>query len=354
VANVEKCDVYVGLYERTRYGRIDPGSAVSSSELEFDEAVRLEIPQLVFVKLLREGELSDPTQATFLERVMRASRENIRISEFAEPDQLEELAADSFLALIPVHFGIQVSRPVFQTPTRLETFVGRQPQIEKLAAALAPGRAVLIHGVGAVGGMGKTELAAHVAHEMRGQFVDGVLWADIQSSRASDLLFQWARAFGGFASLSRSDLRFEYHTQTDEDRRIAEMAIRAEELRRVISGKRVLAVLDGVVDEEDDLKIAPLLNALGECAVIVTSRTRRLRSLASATLIDLERMNGAEALDLVTRILGSDRLEGQTALVAEIAGVVDSLPLALDLAATLLRERPSMQIGSIVEYLRAE
>ena len=351
---VYECDIFIGLYNRTHYGWTDPATGVSLTEQEFDQAQRLEKPKLIFVKPLHDADRPNPQQLAFVERILNMDDKNTHALEFADPAQLEDQAAEALMALIAERFALRVARPIFQAPSALETFVGREPQLDKLFGALALGRTVLIHGVGDVGGMGKSELAVYAAHHLRDRFPDGVLWANAQTARPADTLTAWARAYGGFPALGRDDLRFEHRALSTEQRRLEEIAARADETRRVLRGKRVLAILDGVISEDDDAKLAPLLQALSDNAVIVTSRTRRLRSLKATTLIDLERMNETEAWSLFARVVGAERLENERARIAEIARLVDLLPLGLDLAATLLRERQSMTPRSLFELLRSE
>jgi tetratricopeptide (TPR) repeat protein len=354
LALIYECDICIGLHDRSQDEQTDPAAGVTLAELEFDEARRLEKPQLIFVKQLDTAERRDPSQSSFLDEVMSAGGKQIRVYEFKNPAELEDQVAEALMAFIPERFGLRVTRPVFQAPRRLETFVGRAREIEQLTDALAHGRTVLIHGLGDVGGMGKTELAVYAAHHLRDQFPNGVLWANVETVRPGDLLLTWARAFGGFESLGRGDLRFEYRALSDADRRITEIAIRIDEARRVLQGKRVLVILDGIVDERDNAKIAPLLQALADCPVILTSRTRRLWSMQATTLIELGRMNEDEAWDLFARIAGENRLEDQRGRVAEIGQVVDFVPLALDLAATHFREHQPMSLQTLLDSLQTE
>lgn len=351
---VYECDLFVGLYNRTYYGQTDPESGVSPAEQEYQEAQKLDKPRLAFVKRLAGPERASPEQTEFVERVLSVNDKNLHASEFADTVQLEEQAIEVLMALLPERFGLHVSRPIYQAPRVLDTFVGREPQLQSLLEAIAPGRIVLVHGVGDVGGMGKSELATCAAARLRDEFPDGVLWANVQTARPGDLLVTWGRAFGGFTALGRGDLRFEYGVLSADDRRIAETTRRAEETRRVVAGKRVLAVLDGVIDEADDAKIAPLLRALSDCAVIVTSRTRRLQLPKPTVLIELERMTEDESWRLFSRIAGAQRLDDQRPLVGELGQLIDFVPLALDLMATLLRERPSLGLAELLDLVRAE
>ena len=351
---VYECDVFIGLYDRTHYGWNSYAAGVSFTELEFDQARRLEKPKLVFVKQLLDTELENRQGSAFIERILQEGDKNLHSFEFNSRAQLEELLADSFMALISEQLDLKVTRPIFQAPSLLETFVGREPHVAKLVDVLTRGQLVIIRGVGDSGGMGKTELATRVAHLLRDKFSDGVLWANIQTTRPADLLTTWARAFGGFPSLGHGDLRFEFLTSTAEERRIEEIANRSEETRRVLSGKRVLAILDGVEDEQDDARVLPLLNALTDCTVIITSRTRRLLLPKAAISVDLERMTEEESWKLCRQIVGAHRLENERSVIAEIGQTVDFIPLALDLVAARLRERQSMQPKVLLGLLRSE
>jgi tetratricopeptide (TPR) repeat protein len=353
-ALVYESDIFIGLYDRTHYGWKSHSADVSFAESEFDQARRLEKSKLVFVKRLQDTELADRQESAFIERILQEGDKDLRTFEFNSLAQLEEILTDSFTALISEQLDLKVTRPIFQAPSPLDTFVGREAPIAKLIEVLTRGQVVVIRGVSDSGGMGKSELATRVAHLLRDKFSDGVLWANIQTTRPADLLTTWARAFGGFPSLGRGDLRFEFRAATSEERRIEEIAIRAEETRRVLSGKRVLAILDGVEDEQDDIKVSPLLSALTDCTVIITSRTRRLRLPHTAISIDLDRMTQAESWKLFERIVGTHRLENESSSVAEIGAIVGFMPLALDLLAARLRERQSMTPKVLLGLLRSE
>ena len=158
--------------------------------------------------LVYKTERVSQAQSVFVERILQQDDSRLLAFEFDSLVQLEEQFADALTALIHEQFELKVTRPIFQAPSRLETFVGREAQIEKLVDILAPGQVVIIRGVSDAGGMGKSELATWVVHLLRHQFTDGVLWANIQTARPADLLTAWARAYGGFPSLGRGDLRF--------------------------------------------------------------------------------------------------------------------------------------------------
>ena len=74
---------------------------------------------------------------------------------------------------------------VAQLPADIADFTGRSEHVQKLHDLLAgPGRpdspgAVVVAAVIGAGGLGKTTLAVHAAHQLRGQFPDGQLYANL-------------------------------------------------------------------------------------------------------------------------------------------------------------------------------
>jgi tetratricopeptide (TPR) repeat protein len=342
---VRECDVYLGVYTQTRYGWIIPGDNISVTELEFNEALRLNKPILIFVQKLPEGwtpqnddeKQQRKRQRAFLKRVLDFDGGKFRAPEFESLAQLQDQVAGSLMQLLVERFKMTVTRPPFyNVPRRLDVFVGRDAYIETLTRALAGGETppLLVHGFYGVGGLGKTALALELAYRLRHHFDGGVLWADLPTTQPDQTLAAWAREYG--ADLSR----------------IEDTNARADALRGILSGKRVLAILDGAVDEADDAKIAPLLRALAECAVIVTSRITQLDSLAHAHRVDLDRMSEDEAVALFERIVGNALPRDK---IIAIARVVDFLPLALDLAAAQWREhRQSWTADDVLAMLRDE
>ena len=98
------------------------------------------------------------------------------------------------------HFAQTVTRPEPQVPFQAiplpPYFVGREEELSRLKEALtAPGHNSLYALVG-MAGAGKTSLAAQLAYQLRDQFVDGVLWARLDSSDALAILATFAAAYG--------------------------------------------------------------------------------------------------------------------------------------------------------------
>ena len=331
---VKECDIYVGVYGY-RYGHIPEGDSISVTEFEFEEAKRLHKPILAYVKAETDKDKRESRQQTFVARVFDFNTGRFRRPEFTNPDELADwVAEDVWTEIVRIVRGRGGFVPPFLAPRRLNVFVGRDAYIEDLSRRLTRGETALVHGFYGVGGLGKTALALELAYRLRHHFDGGVLWADLPTTQPDQTLAAWAREYS--ADLSR----------------IEDTNARADALRGILRGKRVLAILDGALDEADDAKIAPLLRALADCAVIVTSRVTQLDSLAHAHRVDLDRMSADEAVALFERIVGNALPRDK---IIAIARVVDFLPLALDLAAAQWREhRQSWTADDVLAMLRDE
>jgi hypothetical protein len=93
---VRAADVYLGIYAR-RYGSLDKKSGLSMTELEFDEAVRLNKPRLCYVAhrdaALKQAYIdSDPEQVDRMNRFL----DKIKTSVVYEYRDLDDLARQVF------------------------------------------------------------------------------------------------------------------------------------------------------------------------------------------------------------------------------------------------------------------
>lgn len=188
-------------------------------------------------------------------------------------------------------------------------------------------------------GVGKSALATHVAHRIAGEhFADGQLFCDLRGAGARPLtpqeaLGRFLRALGIPGPMIPDPL--------DE---------RAEMYRTLLADRRVLIVLDGAAAEA---QIRPLLPGVGRCAVLVTSRSR-LTALPGAVRIELDVLEPDEALELLARVVGRDRVEGERESALALVRTVDGLPLALRIVAARLAARPHWTLASMAARLAGE
>jgi tetratricopeptide (TPR) repeat protein len=223
----------------------------------------------------------------------------------------------------------------FQAIAGLTHFVGREAELADLEQALLNGRAVAITSLEGMGGIGKTSLAAHLAHRVRHHFPDGVLWARLDTSDPLSILSTFAAAYGRDVS--------DY----------PDLDSRSRVVRELLAGKRVLVVLDNA---ERDEQVQPLLPAAGHCAVIITSRRRDLCSAHRAYRLALHSFDPQrqEALALFARVLGEEVVNRHRAELAAMADLLGHLPLAVDIAASRLAHEPGWTVPAFLARLRQE
>ena len=218
-----------------------------------------------------------------------------------------------------------------QLPPRTAGFVGRQGEISRIRNHVGNHRPVVIDGMA---GVGKTALAVHVAHQLAAEYPDGQLYADLSGFSAG---VEPAKPGDVLANLLRA---FDVEVPDDEVERSAAF-------RTALAGRRVLLVLDNARDVS---QIEPLLPGSGECAVIITSR-QRLIDLVDARPVSLDSLTAQEAVELFTADADVSITDGDVTVVDEIAEFCGRLPLALRIAASRLRHRPSWRVGDLYRRL---
>ncbi len=213
--------------------------------------------------------------------------------------------------------------------------------MQKLRDLLAgPGRpdspgAVVVAAVIGAGGLGKTTLAVHAAHLLRGRFPDGQLYANLrgaspQPATPSDVLARFLRDLG-----------------MDPQRIPAGEEERAAQFRSRVTDRRVLIVLD---DARDAAHVRPLLPGSALCAVLVTTRNR-MPDLAGSRFVDLDVLEDAEAWNMFAGIIGRERAEAEPQATREVLAVCAGLPLAIRIAGARLAARGSWNVRTIATRL---
>ncbi|MGW6391311.1 BTAD domain-containing putative transcriptional regulator [Streptomyces sp. NPDC055103] len=232
-----------------------------------------------------------------------------------------------------------VARPA-QLPATVPDFTGRTSFVRELGARLATaeGHVMAVSALAGIGGVGKTTLAVHVAHEARPHFPDGQLYVDLQGAgnRAAapeTVLGSFLRALGTPDSAIPDSL---------DDR--------AALYRSTLDGRRVLVLLDNA---RDAAQIRPLLPGTAGCAALVTSRIRMV-DLAGAHLVDLDVMSPEEALQLFTRIVGEERVRTERESALDVVAACGFLPLAIRIAASRLAARRTWTVSVLAAKLADE
>lgn len=259
-----------------------------------------------------------------------AARRHGRMSAPADPGDVESAAPAPQPEMVP-----------HQLPGGVADFTGRQSEISELTTALAPGsqrNAVTTAVICGQPGVGKTSLALQVAHMLRPAFPDGQLWVSLTgaSSRPRDcgeMLGELLRALGIAGSAVPSGT-----------------AERVAFYRSRLADQRILIVAD---DAGSSAQVQPLLPGTAGSAVLVTSRTQ-LAGLAGARLRVLDPFSPQEAIRLLTRMVGEERVHAEPGAAAEVVDACGLMPLAVRIAGARLATRPSWPVSLLARAMRGE
>ncbi|WP_170318912.1 AfsR/SARP family transcriptional regulator, partial [Allorhizocola rhizosphaerae] len=223
-------------------------------------------------------------------------------------------------------------------PSDLSDFTGRRALVDDLTAMLAAEGerpAPLVIAVTGPGGVGKSTLAIHAAHRVRQSYPDGQLFVRLNGSHpdpvpAADALARFLRALGVAAGAIPKGVEE-----------------RAELYRHLVTGRRILVVLDDVCNEE---QMRPLLPGEPGCAVLAASR-RRLSAVDGVHPAALSVLSDADSTALLRRIIGDDRLSAEPRAAAELVVLCGGLPLALRVVGARLAHRPHWTLADFVARL---
>ncbi|MEU2437709.1 BTAD domain-containing putative transcriptional regulator [Streptomyces rubradiris] len=250
----------------------------------------------------------------------------------ADPALAEPSAPVTAPAVVPV--------VPYQLPATVPDFTGRADVVRELHDLIASGEdeVVAVSALAGIGGVGKTTLAVHVAHQASRAFPDGQLWVDLQGTGShpaepAPVLGSFLRALG------------------TPDPAVPESAEeRAALYRSLLRGRRVLVVLDNA---KDAAQVRPLLPGTPGSSALVTSRVRMV-DLAGARLVDLDVMSPGEALTLFTRIVGRERVAAEREAAMEVVAACGFLPLAIRIAASRLAARRTWTVSVLAAKLADE
>jgi tetratricopeptide (TPR) repeat protein len=223
-------------------------------------------------------------------------------------------------------------------------FTARDGELDSIVAAAetaeaaASGTPVLLT-VDGMAGVGKTVLAVHAGHRLAPRFADGQYFLDLHGHTPGREPLDPAAAL---ESLLRG-LGVSGKAIPDG------LAERSALWRAELDGRSVLLILDNAASAD---QVRPLLPGGGASMVLITSRGR-LPSLEGARSVSLEPLPTPDAATLFHRVLG-ERAEAQPAAVRTIVELCGNLPLAVRIAASRLKHRPSWPIALLAERLRDE
>jgi predicted ATPase len=242
-----------------------------------------------------------------------------RPSELVQPKELQEEQDVVASPQVP-----------FQAPPQISTFVDREAELKAIRQALDAGSPVVQ--IAGMGGIGKTALAARIAHQMRSRFPDGVLWIAVGPHTTPDSALH--------------HIALSYDMDLDD----AEIQTLSAQVRSLLATKKTLLVLDGI-EGWSDTDIELLLPGTENCQVIITTRRhfRTLERLGSVTSLDA--LSRSVSLTLLRKVAGYQRSLEREQVADELCALLGDHPLAIDIAGRVAKSE-DLDLKGLLQRLR--
>ncbi|WP_344326944.1 AfsR/SARP family transcriptional regulator [Kitasatospora putterlickiae] len=221
------------------------------------------------------------------------------------------------------------------TPTG-RRLIGRRDDLRRLLGAsgeaVEQGGVVTVSAILGMAGVGKTTLALHAAHLMRSRFPEGYVHLNLGAHAVNQ------RPLAPQAVATSLLRRLGVPATT--------IPLDSEELfalcAEVLATRRAVVVLD---DAATAAQLRPLLPPAPASLVLVTSR-RRLAELPGSRPVFLDLLSVDDAVALFISVVGRERADDRGRIV-EIVDHCGLLPLAIEIAASRFKARPSWTLDHL-------
>jgi tetratricopeptide (TPR) repeat protein len=219
-------------------------------------------------------------------------------------------------------------------------FVGRSNELKTLHKELQRTERVIISAISGMGGIGKTELAIQYAQQYIHNYSGGVCWLRARGMSINAQIVEFARL----------NLNLEVPLEISGEQLNLKQQVEWCIQHWHWSEKPVLLILDDVTHLPDLREIAQILSK--RFRVLVTTRQRNLD--ASFSELPLDILSPQEALELLTALIGNERIEREVSSAEYLCEWLGYLPLGLELIGRYLAEDPDLLISTVLERLKTQ
>jgi dephospho-CoA kinase len=216
-------------------------------------------------------------------------------------------------------------------------FTGREDELKRLEELLLKKdepKICSIVGLTGSGGIGKSAVACHFAELHKTDFPDGIIGLRVDGKDIDTIAREFANLYG--EEIEPADTREASTIMQD-----------------VFRHRQLLLIFDNAIDSS----IRSLLPGGNRCAVIITTRDRGLPAFLDTPQegrIDIDILLDPDAMLLLERLLGKDRVAAERGAAHEIIKLVGNLPLGLRIVGATLQIETRRSLVDYVQSLREE
>lgn len=282
------------------------------------------------LELTRSAPLREHAAELLIRALHDSGRRADALAEFdrARRALRDELGVDPTQRMRDLHKAILGDHVPRQLPALARYFTGRADELAALAEHLAtPGQ--VIFSIEGTAGVGKTTTAVRLAQMAAERCPDGDVHLDLRGYGPGEPVDPG----DGLSTLLRSIGVQDTTIPTD-------LGERAALWRTRTADKRLVVLLDNALDTT---QVRPLLPGPA-CVTIITSRAG-LTGLAvreGAHRLTLERLPSADAVELLTRVVGAAAVAAEPAVARELVERAARLPLTVRVLAERAKSAPSL------------
>ncbi|MGW2396092.1 AfsR/SARP family transcriptional regulator [Kitasatospora sp. NPDC001664] len=297
------------------------------------------IAEQLLVALYGSGRQSDAL--TLFHRMRQRLREDLGV----DPGPRLTFVHERILQQVPVGDLLPDrgrGAPVAQPPTAAgpsnlpsrSHLIGRDGDLDRLSERLQGNLA--LQTLSGMAGVGKTELALHLADRLRARFPDAQIY---QNMRAHSPGQPPVSVHSALVTLLR-------RLGTPTAALPHETAELSALWRSELSRRRVLVLLDDVANPE---QVRALLPESASSVVLLTSR-HRLSGLPGVHTYFVDLLAPEEAAALFQHLVGPERVD-DTEVLARLVAQLGHLPLAIEIAASRLKDHPTWTLEHLSRRL---